>query len=256
MARLFLTKSPFTRERVEFAPFRVHERTKYLKVDRLSRRPSVAPLIVRAMLACNDMQTAQFLNWNLMVTSIDLAEGKLSGDPYDGMTQDAIVMHRRWVFRMMAVTLQDMIYLFHEIRRSRELMPVRDVLLVAECLGKAKLTLKKGDRAWLHNLRNKTAAHLSDNPAWNEAILRRTQNPAGLLGKMSLNTRPFAMRYDIADEILATLTLNGVWSLVGYGPGVDTEADEITTWISDLGGALFGFFQVFCQEAITQFDLV
>lgn len=256
MARHFKSKSPFTDDRVKFLPYRVHERIKYIKVSRLVGRPSVAPLIVRAMLACNDIQTAQFLNWSLMVTSLDLAEGKLTGDPYDGMTQEAVAMHRRWVFRMMAVTLQDMVYLFDEIRRTRELKIVRDAAIVANRLENVKLTSKRGNRAWLINLRNKTAAHLSDNSAWADALSRLSQNPKCSLGKISLSTRPFALRFDIADEILATLTINGVWSLVGHGAGVDTEADEITAWISDLGGALFEFFQVFCQEAMTQFDLV
>lgn len=208
---------------------------------------SEASLIIRLMLACNDISLA-----NKCMSYYKNAELK--------MTEKHVKLGAALYFiRLQCGHLHEVMHLINELNNS-----LNSVSLLANIFEKCS-ELTKNDfyklRDCLENhpnrseflnkvemLRHKTVFHYKDKKLFKDAILRRSTNKKSQYSSITRSKDISCIRFNVADEIIDTIVCRFLWKLEGE-ENILEQADQAAGFGSDLCKA----FVNFCLEYIFRY---
>lgn len=209
----------------------------WLKLDRLAGNAGQYQHLIAAMSAYNDFQSYFFFNYKVPhVTEC---------------TSVHRVMWRRWAMRMYLVSLEDTLDLIARIASNRFFSDVMQHERVKESFAKVKPLLtgqaqKEKRKRLITDARNAAGAHVDKRGLIADAIKKRASSPVQNLGRVQISTMPFGTRFWIADDVMATMVVEGVWGLSGEVEDVDKELD----WLFERTKEIGHFLGEFCFQTI------
>lgn len=220
----------------------MRSKTIYVNLERLYNAGNIeASLILRLMLACNDISLANHYS------------GKALTEPLKKTQEHIRIGARLYFVRLQAGHLNEAICLIDELSKalttSSKLRSIyescfpqnkADFVKLKECLkGGAN---HKDFMTNVHMLRNKVAFHYHEDRLFEQAIAYRKNNPqAGINSSLTVSNDIRYLRFNIADEIINTVVCRLLWKISDKDKTAQEEADKRANFCFDLCRAFVNF---------------
>lgn len=194
----------------------------YFKFSKLLMRKAKGVLIIRAMIAYNDLATINYLNRKA---------GSAKDIPYD-----IAQYNRHWTLRMLAMTLDEALQIIHDIAKSSNFQRVLALPEMRAQLKRLQPVLPGGCESDLFksriaDQRDWIGAHL-DERAIERAMHYRASFPRRDIGKIEFSTSPWCTRMYGAEDILTTIVVRHAWDLMQEGDELEALGAERAGWFT------------------------
>lgn len=177
-------------------------------------------MIVRAMIAYNDLATISYLN--------------RKADRARDVPYDVAQYNRHWTLRMLAMTLDEALQIIRDISRSSHFRRVLQLPEVKAQLSLLEPILPDGQQSELFKTRiadqrDWIGAHL-DARVVEKAMRYRASFPRRDIGRFELSTDPWCTRMYAAEDILTTIIVRFAWELSAEGEELEALGVERADW--------------------------